>query len=122
MSDTKIDIKTADLQAAYDGSWYFIAGAGGDLQEWVTGIEGVLAEQKIGKPTGWFQTTGAEVNVFAGEGVRENDKFLPDLVCLLFPLDGLKVGALAMVKIRMQDRWFDDVIDNMRPYAEAEDL
>lgn len=32
---------------------------------------------------------------------------------LMFPLDGLNVGKLAMFKIRFGVRWFDDIVDNM---------
>lgn len=110
MNITKID----DLQEAYDNSWYFIAGAGGDLTEWVQGYEDLLEKADIGKPTAWYQTSGAAINLLAGEGVAERDQFQLDLTCLLFPWDGMDMGKLALFKIQMQDRWFDDVIQNMR--------
>lgn len=103
--------KMEDLQAAYDGSYFFLAGCGGDLTEWVSGVEKLLAEENVGKPKQWLQTTGAAVNYFAGEN---HDPFPLDLVCLLFPLDGLDITKLAIFKINMEARWFDDVIDNMR--------
>lgn len=108
----------ANLSEAYSGSYYFIAGAGGDLNEWVEGYEKLLDESGIGKPTKWLRTTGAKVNEFAGP---TEDPFQNGLICLLFPLDGLKVGKLAIFKIRMEDRWFDDVINNMRPDGNDED-
>lgn len=118
MTDTLRFLDVADLQAAYEGSYYFIAGAGGPLEVWVDGYNGMLAEQNIGKPTEWLQTNGATVNGFAtrhhhGE-IQLNDQFPGDLTCLLFPLDGLNAGRLPLFKIAMQDRWFDDVIQNMR--------
>ena len=112
------EIEVADLQKADAGSYYFIAGCGGPLEKWTEGLEEMLAERGIGKPVAWFQTTGAAVNLYAtetkGGRIRENDKFPNDLTCLLFPLDELNVGALAMFKILAEDRWFDDVIANMR--------
>lgn len=42
-----------------------------------------------------------------------DDPFRDDLTVLTFPLDGLHVGKLAMFKLTMEDRWFDDVTDNM---------
>lgn len=102
---------TNGLEKAYEGSFYTILGAGGDLQEWQDGYEKLLEDNGIGKPTEWFQTTGAEINAFAGEN---DNPFPDDLTCLLFPLDGLNVGKLAMFKLSMGDRWFDDVVDNMR--------
>jgi hypothetical protein len=104
-------INEADLSAAYDGSYYFIAGTGGDLMDWVNGYHDMFLDLEIGWPIAWYKTTGKAVNEFAGEN---DNPFPDDLTCLLFPLDGMKIGKLAMLKLTMQDRWFDDVIDNMR--------
>ena len=57
----------ADLKKAHAGSFYFIAGAGGDLSEWVSGYEEMLEEQGIGKPTEWLSASGAAVNLFANQ-------------------------------------------------------
>ena len=107
-----------DLKAAYDGSYYTILGAGGDLNDWVEGYEKFLSEEGIGTPTAWFTTTGGRVNKFArlrvGGELIPCDEFADDLVVLLFPLDGLNIGKLAIFKINMNDRWFDDVIQNMK--------
>ena len=46
-------------------------------------------------------------------------KIKPGLTFLLFPLTDLNTGKLAMFKMRMQDRWFDDIINNMRAMGEA---
>lgn len=106
-------ITTVDPQQAYDHSYFTIIGAGGDLTEWVTGVEGLLAEEGIGKPTAWYTTTGAAVNDFA-QPEQERDALQPDLTFLLFPLDGLHAGRLAMFRLRFDAKWFDDMIENMR--------
>lgn len=106
-----------DLKEAYDGSWYFIAGAGDPLEEWVTGYEELMEQKNIGKPTKWCKTNGAAINSFADSRtyfIQPNDRFRGDLTCLLFPLDGLDMAVLPIFKLGMQDRWFDDVIQNMR--------
>ena len=108
----------ADLKKAYEGSYYFIAGTGDPLEEWVSGYEDLMETQEIGKPTQWFRTNGATVNGFASQRhhgqIADRDQFPGNLSCLLFPLDGLAAGKLALFKIKMEDRWFDDVIQNMR--------
>lgn len=108
----------ADLQKANSESWYFIAGAGGDLQDWVTGYQDLMETAGIGKPTSWFYSSGATVNLamrtIHGGDIHPDDEFPNNLTCLLFPLEGLNISALAMFKLRMQDRWFDDVVDNVR--------
>lgn len=100
----------ANLQAAKNESWYTIIGASGDLQEWVDGYNDILQEQGIGTPKAWYTAKGARVN--KEFGLTGNEAFKPRLTFLFFPLDGLDVSKLAIFKIRMEDRWFDDVIDN----------
>lgn len=102
-----MDINKVNLKSAYDGSYYTITGAGGDLQEWIDGYNGMLKEQGIGQPKEWFQCKGKDIN-------REYSltRFPDDLTFLLFPLDGLDAPKLAVFKIRMEDRWFDDIVDN----------
>lgn len=110
---------TADeLSQALEGSYYTIRGAGGPLSEWLEGYEGLLDGVGIGKPQEWFQTTGAEVNLFAARArdgeIHPRDRFPDGLVFLMFPLDGLDVTRLAIFRMRMGDAWFDDIISNMR--------
>lgn len=112
-------MEKADLQKAYDGSYYTIAGCGGDLNEWVEGYEEWLAEAGVGKPVEWLITTGADVNRFrllqsGGTRLFPDDEFEGALTFLMFPLDGLGIGKLALFKMEHGDRWFDDVISNMR--------
>ena len=103
------------IRDAYNGSFYTILGAGGDLHEWVDGYTETLSIAGIGKPKVFIQTTGAEVNAFANTfaEVADDNKFRDDLSILMFPLDGLNVGELAMFKIQNGDRWFDDIVNNM---------
>ena len=116
-------VEKADLQKAYEGSYYTIFGAGRtpeERDEWINRYEEDLRKSGIGKPSTWFEVCGKDVNRFAakeGDQVMYADQFQDDLGVLLFPLDGLKRGALAMFKIQCKDRWFDDVVDNMRRRA-----
>ncbi|AWN07677.1 hypothetical protein HOT31_gp006 [Microbacterium phage Hendrix] len=121
-TDVQITPLTADtLDQAFKGSYYTIAGAGGPLDVWVNGYEELMAERKIGKPSQWFSTTGAEVNAYflrTGRYPHPDDLFKDDITLLLFPLDGVGAGArLPLFKIEMQDRWFDDIIGGMKQRA-----
>jgi len=100
-----------DLTQARAESWYTIIGCGGDLYEWVEGYEKAMSAAEIGTPVQWYRTTGHAVNELTqGEGF---DRFPADLTMLLFPLDGLNAGSLALFKLAMGDRWFDDICDNI---------
>ena len=98
------------LQLAYEGSYYTITGCGGDLNEWKAGYEKMLADEGIGKPIKWIDFTGKDMNEIYN--LTDNNAYPEDLHFLAFPLDGLEVGKLAIFKLTMQDRWFDDIVDN----------
>lgn len=100
------------LEEAYNGSYYTITGAGGDINEWKNGYQDMLTEQGIGTIAKWLEFTGKDMNIeFELEGDK---KYQDDLHFLAFSLEGLNVGKLAMFKLQMGDRWFDDIADNLR--------
>ena len=105
-------MKNEILNEAYNGSYYTIIGAGGDIQEWKDGYQKMLNEQGIGTITKWVEFTGKDINEeLELEGVN---KYPNDLHFLAFNLDGLNIGKLAMFKMQMGDRWFDDIVENLR--------
>ena len=98
------------LKEAYVGSYYTITGAGGDLQEWKDGYSSMLEEQGIGTITKWIEFMGKDMN--EEFGLSGGNRYPDDLHFLAFPLDGLDIRKLAVFKIKMLDRWFDDIVDN----------
>lgn len=98
------------LDKAYKGSYYTITGTGGDINEWKEGYQGLLDKENIGKIKEWIEFTGKDMN--NKYGLTGDNAYEPDLHFLAFSLDGLNVGKLATFKIKMQDRWFDDIVDN----------
>lgn len=105
-------MKNGKIEKAYNGSYYTIIGCGGDLNEWKNGYQEMLDEQGIGKITEWLHITGKEMN--DEFELTDNLRYKDDLNILAFSLEGLKCAQLAMFKIRMMDRWFDDVVDNLK--------
>ena len=103
-------IKNEILRKAYKGSYYTISGAGGDLNEWKNGYGSWLEREGIGSINEWVEFAGKDVN--DEFGLTGNNRYPDNLHFLAFPLDGLDVGKLSMFKIRMGDRWFDDIVDN----------
>ena len=102
--------KQPRFRELYDGSCYTITGAGGDLKDWINGYTAMLTEHGIGKPKKWITFSGRDVNIVYN--LDHKNVFADDIVFLAFPLDGLDVGKLAMFKMREEDRWFHDIIDN----------
>lgn len=94
----------------YDGSAYTIVGAGGDLKEWEDGYQDFLDQCGIGKISKWYRFTGKEMNDFYG--LTGRNAYKDDLNFLAFSLDGLDASKLAIFKLQMHDRWFDDIVDN----------
>lgn len=98
------------FEKAYEGSYYTITGCGGNLEDWKSGYQKMLTEQGIGKISKWFWFTGKSMNdVYNLTG---NNRYPDDSNFLMFPLDGLDIAKLAMFKLQMRDRWFDDIVDN----------
>ena len=106
-----VNMKNKILEEAYNGSYYTITGCGGDLKEWKDGYQKMLDEQEIGKINKWVEFKGKDMNnefELTGE-----EKYPDELNFLAFSLDNLDIGKLSMFKLRMQDRWFDDIVNNL---------
>lgn len=105
-------MKNKILEKAYNGSYYTIIGCGGDLNEWKEGYQDLLNKEEIGTIREWIEFTGKDINEELE--LEGNNRYQDDLHFLAFNLDGLNIGKLALFKIKMQDRWFDDIVDNLR--------
>ena len=92
------------------GSWYTITGCGGDLDEWKGGYQVMLDEQGIGMIKEWAEFTGKDMNT--QYKLTGDNAYPDDIHFLAFSLDGLNIDKLAMFKLRMGDRWFDDIMAN----------
>lgn len=100
------------FKKAYEGSYYTIIGAGGDLQEWKDGYNELLEKEEIG------HVDNNDFVTFSGKDMNDeynltgDNRYPDDLTFLAFPLDNLNIGKLAIFKLKMRDRWFDDIVDN----------
>lgn len=93
-----------DLRKMENSEGLILQGCGGDLQEWVDGINEMLTENGILQNESRFE----KAYTFNNE----------DLTCLLFPFDGvqLDVGKLAMWRLETRETfgstWLTDYVDN----------
>ena len=102
MSIKKIDTETLRTMSGKDA--LILRGCGGDLQEWVDGINDMLLKENILR-------NGSRIE---GCSAFEYD----DLTCLVFPFEGadLDIGRLAMWRLAMLEDyhgiWLSDFVDN----------
>ena len=101
------EIKTVtadDLRQMEDQEGLILQGCGGDIQEWVDGINGLFTEAGILQAGSRF----ASVSVFQQDGLTN----------LLFPFEGveLDVGKLAMWRLQTHGQfggtWLSDYVPN----------
>lgn len=105
------EIKTKEeLQKLVNTSAYTITGAGGDLNEWINGYNKLLEKEQIGKPSSWYKFTGKLMN--DAYDLSGDNRYPNDVTFLSFSLDNLNLGKLAIFKLRMGDRWLDDIVSN----------
>lgn len=97
-------ITTDALRRMSDSEGLILQGCGGDLQEWLDGINEMFTENGILKDGTKFQN----ISSFENEG----------LTCLLYPFEGVKldVGKLAMWRLHTHatfgGTWLSDYVPN----------
>lgn len=97
-------ITTDDLRRMGNTEELIIQGCGGDLQEWVDGINEMLTEEGILRDGSKF----SDCSSFEHDG----------LTCLLFPFEGVNVdmGRLAIWRLKTHDSfggtWLSDYVPN----------
>ena len=98
------NVSLHELRKMENSEGLVLQGCGGDLQEWVDGINDMLTESEILRNGSRFE----KAYTF------NNDS----LTCLLFPFDGvqLDVGKLAMWRLETRETfgstWLSDYVDN----------
>lgn len=107
MSDDLIkQITTDDLRRMGDQEGLILQGCGGDLKEWVDGINEMLTDAGILRDGSAFRAEN--VSTFQHDG----------LTCLLFPFEDVKLnmGGLAMWRLATHDQfggtWLSDYVPN----------
>ena len=98
------NITTDDLRRMENSEGLIIQGCGGDLQEWVDGINEMLTQEGILRNGSQFK----ECSIFERDG----------LTCLLFPFKGVDIdlGRLAIWRLKTHESfggtWLSDYVSN----------
>lgn len=97
-------IETVDLRRMEGKDGLILQGCGGELQEWLDGINEMFTEAGILKNGAKFQ----DISAFEYDG----------LTCLLYPFEGvdLEIGKLAVWRLQTHDTfggtWLSDFVPN----------
>lgn len=108
---TKITVE--QIRRAEGTDALVLQGCGGDLQEWVDGLNDVLTKENILLEGSRFE----QVSAFEHEGLTN----------LIFPFDRVKldIGKLALWRLATREQfgsmWLSDYIDNRLPYLSQEE-
>lgn len=103
-------IKQPSFEQLYNESAFTIEGCGGELKEWMEGINKLLAEKEIGQVETFYTFEGKDMNCYYE--LTGSNRYPDDLTFLSFPLDNLDINKLAMFKMQFGARWFDDIVEN----------
>ena len=114
-----ISVSLHDLRKMNNSEALILQGCGGDLKEWVDGINDMLTEIGILQNESRFEKAYSFHN--------------EDLTCLLFPFDDvqLDVGKLAIWRLRTREdfgsTWLSDYVENslggyIQEQSETEDF
>lgn len=95
---------------AYNGRYYIITGCGGIIEEWIQEYTRLLKETGIGTPIQFITFNGSDMNLHYN--LSGKTAYQDDLTFIMFPLNKLHIGKLSIFKLRMGDRWFDDIVNN----------
>ena len=109
MKITPIEIDCETDSDLYEGSAFTCIGIN-DPEEWFEDLNKEMSEEGIGSVDEMFTFKGKSMNKYYR---LEGDHAYPDdLTFLSFHIDKLDRGKLAMYKLRIGARWFDDIVDN----------
>ena len=101
------------FEKLYNKSAFTFEGLGFDnFDELKDQINETLEQENIGrvKSENFFTYKGKDMNDYYG--LTGSNRYPDDLTFVSFLFDGLDIGRLAMFKIRIGARWFDDIVSN----------
>lgn len=101
------------FEKLYNNSAFTFEGLGfDDFDELKDQINECLEEENIGtvKSENFFTYSGKDMNDYYH--LTGTNRYPDNLTFVSFLLDGLDIGKLAMFKLRIGARWYDDIVDN----------
>lgn len=108
-----IEANETQIEELRNKSAFTFIGAGGNLDEWMVGINDVLKQNGINQVSTFYTWKGKVMNDMYE--LTWNNAYQDDITFLAFditeiPMD--QIGKLSMLKIQYGARWLDDIVDN----------
>lgn len=113
METVLIKATEQDIEELRNKSAFTFIGAGGNLNDWMIGINDILKQHLINQVSRFYTWNGKLMNDMYG--LTQNNAYQDDITFLAFditeiPMD--QIGKLSMLKLVMHARWLDDIVDN----------
>lgn len=108
-----IEANETQIEELRNKSAFTFIGAGGNLDEWMVGINDVLKQNGINQVSKFYTWKGKVMNDMYE--LTWTNAYQDDITFLAFditeiPMD--QIGKLSMLKIQYGARWLDDIVDN----------
>lgn len=113
MKTVLIKATEQDIEELRSKSAFTFIGAGGNLNDWMIGINDILKQHLINQVSKFYTWNGKLMNDMYG--LTQNNAYQDDITFLAFditeiPID--QIGKLSMLKLAMSARWLDDIVAN----------
>ena len=111
MKTVLIKATKQDIEALRNKSAFTFIDIGGNLNEWMVGINDVLKQHSINQVSKFYTWNGKLMN----DVYELTNTYKDDITFLAFditeiPMD--QIGKLSMLKLAIGARWLDDIVDN----------
>ena len=113
METVLIKATEQDIEALRNKSAFTFVGAGGNLNDWMVGINDILKQHSINQVSKFYTWNGKLMNDMYE--LTQNNAYQDGITFLAFDISEIpmdQIGKLSMLKLTMRARWLDDIVDN----------
>lgn len=113
MKTVLIKATEQDIEELRNKSAFTFIGAGGDLNEWMVGVNDMLKQHLINQVSKFYTWNGKLMNDMYG--LTGTNAYQDDITFLAFDITEIptdQIGKLSMLKLAIGARWLDDIVNN----------
>lgn len=113
MKTVLIKATEQDIEVLRNKSAFTFIGAGGNLNEWMVGVNDMLKQHLINQVSKFYTWNGKLMNDMYG--LTGTNAYQDDITFLAFDITEIptdQIGKLSMLKLAIGARWLDDIVNN----------